>query len=203
MHRYGHDYDDDRNFLERAGERVREWFGRDRDYDRDYGFRGQGMDRDPGMSRWGGRGWNEPEGRWSGGYRGTGGYGRTEWGGGGYGGYDRDFGGREWSGGYRGGGMEHGRGGGWEHERGSGRDREEWNRGRMRGGMTMGGGMRGGMQGGGRGMPADRDLHDYGSSLGGDVNYGTERYRSASGGGVPCGGYFRGYGVGTRHDYDW
>jgi hypothetical protein len=30
-------------------------------------------------------------------------------------------------------------------------------------------------------------------------NYGIERFRSASGGGVPSGQYFRGYGVGSGY----
>ncbi|MBW3570445.1 MAG: hypothetical protein KY467_05005 [Gemmatimonadetes bacterium] len=92
----------------------------------------------------------------------------------------------------------------------------DWNR--------MGGGMRSrGMQGGmDRGMDRDTggdwDRGGYGGAgmLGGDAdvgdvsggmignygaygNYGIERFRSGSGGGVPSGQYYRGYGVGSGY----
>src|SRR3954462_10804294 len=44
---YGNDYDD-RNWIERAGDTVRGWFGSGRDYDQDYGWSG---DRGP-SGRW-------------------------------------------------------------------------------------------------------------------------------------------------------
>ncbi|HET7230329.1 MAG TPA: hypothetical protein VFJ16_10020, partial [Longimicrobium sp.] len=37
MRGYGRDYDNRGNWLDRAGETVRGWFGGGRDYDRDYG----------------------------------------------------------------------------------------------------------------------------------------------------------------------
>lgn len=68
-------------------------------------------------------------------------------------------------------------------------------------------GMRGGMDrgsGGGAGMPGgDADMGDVSGGMIGNYgaygNYGLERVRSTSGGGVPTGQYFRGYGVGSGY----
>ena len=65
MRGYGRDYDQGRNWVERAGDTVRGWFGGGRDYDRDFGWdggsaRGMHRDWDRGLSRGGYRmnNWN-------------------------------------------------------------------------------------------------------------------------------------------------
>lgn len=96
-------------------------------------------------------------------------------------------------GGMTGRGMQGGanRGMGWDTGRSGGYDREM-----HRGGMDRGYGGAG-MQGG------DADVGDASGGMIGNYgaygNYGLERFRSASGGGVPTGQYFRGYGVGSGY----
>ena len=97
------------------------------------------------------------------------------------------------------GGMNRGMQGGMD--RGWDEDRGDWNRG---GGMDRGqsGGMERG-QGGGGMLGRDASVGDVSGGMIGNYgaygNYGIERFRSASGGGVPSGQYFRGYGVGSGY----
>lgn len=76
-------------------------------------------------------------------------------------------------------------------------DRGDWNRG---GGMDRG---MGGGQGGGGMLGRDGNVGDASGGMIGNYgaygNYGIERFRSASGGGVPSGQHFRGYGVGSGY----
>jgi hypothetical protein len=105
--------------------------------------------------------------------------------------------------------MEMNRGGGGMMDRGmmggTGRGmNRDWDAGRSGGydrGM-MGGGMGGGYGGAGM-MGRDADVGDASGGMIGNYgaygNYGMERFRSASGGGVPSGQHFRGYGVGSGY----
>lgn len=74
-------------------------------------------------------------------------------------------------------------------------DRGDWNRG-------AGGGM-GGNHGGAGMLGRDANVGDVSGGMIGNYgaygNYGIERFRSASGGGVPTGQYYRGYGVGSGY----
>jgi len=102
------------------------------------------------------------------------------------------------------GGMNRGMQGGMD--RGWDEPRDGWNRGHGagngRGGYDRGMGT-GGMGGGGGMMGRDADLGDADGGMMGNYgaygSYGIERFRSASGGGVPSGQYFRGYGVGSGY----
>ncbi len=88
------------------------------------------------------------------------------------------------------GGMNRGLDRDWESDRGG------MNRGYSGGGMDRG-------YGGGGMMGRDADLGDESGGTVGNYgaygSYGIERFRSASGGGVPSGQYFRGYGVGSGY----
>jgi hypothetical protein len=214
MRGYGRDYDD-RNWLGRAEDTVRGWFGGGRDYDRDYGW--SGADRNPPTRGDWSRGpdrarpgegyrtnnWNNQHANWDTVNR-AGSY------------YGMDYQDRPSS--YRATGT------GYDRDFGRG-----WERGRMQGGM--GHGMTGGPMRGrdmsDRGMP-DRGMHDrempdrgmrgssehdpwleyaadgsggYGGGTGwGDYNrggYGGVRWRNSTSGGVEPGRYFRGYGNGS------
>ena len=119
---------------------------------------------------------------------------------------DMNRGGGDWNrGGMMGGGMN----------RGWGSERDTWNRGAGRYGADYGGGMdrdRGGMMdrggmggsyGGGGMLSRDNSVGDVNGGMIGNYgaygNYGIERFRSASAGGVPSGQHFRGYGVGSGY----
>ena len=104
-------------------------------------------------------------------------------------------------------GMQGGMDRGWDEDRGG-----EWSRGGGMGGGGMdrggyGGGMGGGMDragyGGGGMLSRDNSVGDVNGGMIGNYgaygNYGIERFRSASGGGVPTGQHFRGYGVGSGY----
>src|SRR3712207_4308818 len=106
MRGYGRDYDD-RNWIERAGETVRGWFGGGRDYDRDYGDRDMGG-RDWSRGDWGTgmRGGTYDRGERNWGDRDSWGETRESWAGGGWG-NDVDYG-RGGSRGYTGGGGTYG-----------------------------------------------------------------------------------------------
>ncbi|HEX5871090.1 MAG TPA: hypothetical protein VFY65_11765 [Longimicrobium sp.] len=102
---------------------------------------------------------------------------------------DMNRGGGDWNrmgGGMTGRGMQADRSGGYD-------------RGMNRG---AGGGMGGGYGGAGM-MGRDADVGDVSGGMIGNYgaygNYGIERFRSASGGGVPSGQHFRGYGVGSGY----
>jgi hypothetical protein len=212
MRGYGHDYD--RNFIERAGDTVRGWFGggRDRDYDRDYGFDGgsaRGLHRD--WDRGGSAGRDHWETDWRG--LGGGGYRMNNWNnqratrdsvesavgrsGGGY--YGMDY---EDRGGWSSGRMRGSAWGGSDY----GRDYNPgWNRGMNRGGMMGHGGMNRGLQRGGGmrdawmgneygggGYNAGNDWGDYNRGA-----YGGDRFRSSRSGGVEPGRYYDGYGIGS------
>ncbi|HYR10155.1 MAG TPA: hypothetical protein VEQ60_20445 [Longimicrobium sp.] len=107
---------------------------------------------------------------------------------------DMNRGGGDWNrmgGGMMGRGMQGGMNRGMDADRSGGYDRG------MRGGMDRG-------YGGGAGMPGgDTDMGDASGGMIGNYgaygNYGIERFRSASGGGVPSGQHFRGYGVGSGY----
>ena len=218
MRGYGRDYND-RNWIDRAGETVRGWFGGGRDYDRDYGpgdlrewqhgrgmqgggmqggYTGGGQMQGGGMGGYRTNNWSNTRSSYDNVYR-AGGYynadydnagGRGSWNAG-QGGYDRDMGG----------------GGSWQPVRpgnsgyGGGMNRGGMQGDRMQGrGGMQGGGMqgRGGMQGGPWTQP------DYGGSGAGsdwgDYNqggYGGGLFRNSSSGGVEPGRYFRGYGNGS------
>lgn len=208
MRGYGRDYDD-RNWLGRAEDTVRGWFGGGREYgwsgaDRNPPTRGdwsRGPDRAPPGEGYRTNNWNNQHSNWdtvnrAGSYYGMGYQDRpTPYRPGP--GYDRDFGSES----------HHG-----------------WERGRMQGGM--GRGMTGGPMGGrdtrggsmpDRGMP-DRGMRgsgqrdpwmeyeaDGGGSYGGHTGwgdydrggYGGGRWRNSTSGGVEPGRYFRGYGNGS------
>jgi hypothetical protein len=202
MRGYGRDYED-RNFLERAGNTVRRWFGGS-DYDRDFG-RDRDWDRG-GMNRgYSGRSWSRGYDRDFGNQGGLGGGWRgRDWD------EDRDLGNRGWSG--------RGMGGGY-NGRGMGMDRDLDRGGLDRGGMMSRGGMNRGwsggmprMGGGSRGFTGDQgmwgrgygDSRDVGNEWG-DYNrsgYGGDAFRSTNAGGVEPGRHFRGYGHGSRHHYE-
>jgi hypothetical protein len=88
------------------------------------------------------------------------------------------------------GGMNRGMQGGTDRDRDD--DRGDWNRGGMDRGMG-GGGMLG--REGSMGDVSGGTIGNYGAY----GSYGLERFRSASGGGVSSGQYFRGYGVGSGY----
>jgi len=206
MRGYGRDYND-RNWMDRAGETVRGWFGGGRDYDREYGpgnlrewKHGSGhhgtMGGGMGGQMQGGyrqNNWNNMRSNYDRVYR-AGGYynadydaagGRGSWGAG-QGGYDRDFGG----------------GGHWRPVR-TIRPGNPGYGGGMGGGMgrgQQGGGMQGGNMGrdwmqneyGGGGYNAGNDWGDY--NRGG---WGGDLFRNSRSGGVEPGRHFRGYGHGS------
>ena len=194
MRGYGRDYDNRGNWLDRAGETVRGWFGGGRDYDRDYGpgdLRDwQHRDYNRGMSAGGMHG-----GGMAGGYR-TNNWSNTR-------GYDATF--RAGSGYY---GADYDRAGTWGGRSDYDRDMGAgWNRGRtLRGGgmgMNRGygaGGMnRGSMsrewmgnEYGGGGYNAGNDWGDYNQG-----GWGGDLYRRSNAGGVEPGRHFRGYGHGS------
>jgi hypothetical protein len=219
MRGYGRDYEH-RNWLDRAGETVRGWFGGDRDYDRDYGAGGRegwngwdggnvrsmhrewdrGMDRGRMMGGQGGDWDRETDWRGVGG----GGYRMNNWNNqhasreaverhlGGY--YGADY---EDRGGWPGGGTRHSRMGS-----DYGRDYGRWgqsNRGMSgRGGTgrgSWGGNTRDAWLGneyGGGGYNAGNDWGDYNrNGMGGD------RFRNSRSGGVEPGRYYDGYGIGS------
>jgi hypothetical protein len=95
------------------------------------------------------------------------------------------------------GGMNRGMQGGMD--RGWDGDRGDWNR----GGAPRSGRGYGADYGGGGMMGRDAGLGDAEGGMIGNYgaygSYGIERFRSASGGGVPTGQYFRGYGVGSGY----
>ena len=199
MRGYGRDYDQGRNWVERAGDTVRGWFGGGRDYDRDFGWdggsaRGMHRDWDRGLSRGGYRmnNWNNQHAtrdavERAGGYYGMD-YER---------GYDRGMHGSGWTRG------DYGRDyatGGWA--RGGLTRGVRTGRGRM--GMQQGssGGMRDtwlGHEYGGGGYNAGNDWGDY--NRGG---YGGQAFRDSRSGGVEPGRYFDGYGIGSSggHGYE-
>lgn len=85
-------------------------------------------------------------------------------------------------------------------------DRGDWNHGHEVGNGRRGydAGMgNGGMGGGGGMMGRDGSMGDASGGMIGNYgaygSYGIERFRSASGGGVPSGQHFRGYGVGSGY----
>jgi len=213
MRGYGRDYDD-RNWLDRAEDTVRGWFGGGRDYDRDYGWRGGDRDlqsrgdwsRGPDRARPGEgyrtNNWNNQHSNWDTVNR---------------------------AGSYSYYGMDYDRQDRDAYRAGAGYDRDfgrDWDRDRMQGGgmpRGMGDPMRGrGMSGGGpmrgRGMP-DRGMRGgqrdpwmteaeeggYGARPGtswGDYGRGGGyggggRFRNSTAGGVQPGRYFRGYGNGS------
>jgi hypothetical protein len=249
---YGRDYGN-RNFLDRAANTVRGWFGHRGGHGYDDGYRAGGM----------GRGWDEGRGGYremgdvNGGYRGWNGgmehgYGATNWTGrnadwnrgyepgwgrgggegyrtGGYqpqhgawdvdwddrtmpqGGMNRGMTGRM-SAGMMGTGDRYDRGytqnrpmyGGMQ--RGMSRYARDYDRDDYRGGdwNRSGGGMGTGGAGYGTGMLGrDADMGDVSGGMIGNYgaygNYGIERFRSGSGGGVPTGQYWTGYGVGSSY----
>jgi hypothetical protein len=99
------------------------------------------------------------------------------------------------------GGGDWNRSGGGMTGRGMDRDRDAGRSGGYDRGMA-GGGM-GGSYGGAGMLGRDADVGDVSGGMIGNYgaygNYGIERFRSASGGGVPSGQYFRGYGVGSGY----
>ena len=215
MRGYGRDYDDGgRNWIERAGETVRGWFGAGHDYDRDYGWDGgsaRGMHRDWDRGRMGGRGdWGRGETDWRGVGGGGGGYRMNNWNNqhatrdtveraaGGY--YGMDY---EDRGGYSGGSMRGSTWGGNDYGRDYGAS--GWGRGGTYRGPQCGmgrGGMSRGTSGGGmrdRWM-AEAEREDAGYGNWGDYNrgaYGGEAFRNNRSGGVEPGRYFSGYGHGS------
>jgi hypothetical protein len=107
---------------------------------------------------------------------------------------DTNRGGGDWNrmgGGMSGRGMQGGTGRDWDAGRSGGYDR----------GMTRGGMDRG--YGGPGMLGGDADVGDVSGGMIGNYgaygNYGLERFRSGSGGGVPSGQHFRGYGVGSGY----
>lgn len=216
MRGYGRDYED-RNWLDRAGETVRGWFGGAHDYDRDYGWGGsdrdsslrgdwsRGPDRVPQGGGYRTNNWNNQHASWdtvdrAGSYYGadyqdrSGGYGAGMGGSG----YDRDFG-RDWDRGRMMGGSQRGMGGRVEGRwvaGGNGMDRG------MSGGGMGRGGMSGGMRGSGQreGWTGGEYGGGYGAGGWGDYSgggYGGDRFRNSTSGGVAPGRYFRGYGNGS------
>src|SRR3954453_9051513 len=202
MRGYGRDYDD-RNWIDRAEDTVRGWFGGGRDYDRDYGW--SGSDRDRGDWSRGpdrvrpGEGyrtnnWNNQHANWdtvdrAGSYYGMDYQDRQTYRGGGSG-YDRDFGRERDRGRMQGGGMQRGMGGSMMGGRG----------------MTNGGMPERGMRGTGQGQGWTGS--EYGGGYGADNGTGWGDYSRGGGyggggvpnppsGGVQPGRYFRGYGNGS------
>lgn len=107
------------------------------------------------------------------------------------------------------GGMDRGYGGGGMMGRGmqggmnrGGMDRD-WDNDRSDRNRGAGGGMGGGSYGGAGMLGRDADVGDVSGGMIGNYgaygNYGLERFRSGSGGGVPSGQYYRGYGVGSGY----
>jgi hypothetical protein len=210
MRGYGRDYDD-RNWLDRAEDTVRGWFGGGRDYDRDYGWSGGGRDlsnrgdwsRGPDRARPGEgyrtNNWNNQHANWdtvdrAGSYYGMD-YDRQDRGErhvyrAGGSGYDRDFG-RDWDRDRMQGGTSRGMGGGQMGGRG----------------MTGGGMQDRGMRGGGQrdtwmmeaehGGYGDRPGTSWGDYSRGGGYGGGGRFRNSTSGGVEPGRYFRGYGNGS------
>jgi hypothetical protein len=217
MRGYGRDYDN-RNWVDRAEDTVRGWFGGGRDYDRDYGW--SGSDRDTYRGDWSrgpdrarpGEGyrtnnWNNQHANWDTVDR-AGSY------------YGMDYQDRQV---YRAAGDGYDRGTGYDrgagYDRDFGRDRMQggghrWMEGLMGGSMEPRGGTDRGMTGGGmdrgmygRGMP-DRPMRGTGRDTWTGTEYGGGYGASpgsfgASPGGYGRGGtyggggrYFRGYGVG-------
>jgi hypothetical protein len=206
MRGYGRDYDN-RNWIDRAGETVRGWFGGGHDYDRDYGWgaadrdtsmRGdwsRGPDRAPQGGEYRTNNWNNQHANWdtvsrAGSYYGmdyqdrSGGYGAGM----GDTGYDRDFG-RDWD-----------------------RGRMQGGTGRVEGRWVAGGGNgmnRGGMDRGMRGSGQREGWtgSEYGGGYAGGSGWGDynrgggygggDRFRNSTSGGVQPGRYFRGYGNGS------
>ncbi|MFL5386367.1 MAG: hypothetical protein ACJ8GN_27935 [Longimicrobiaceae bacterium] len=203
MRGYGRDYEH-RNWLDRAEDTVRGWFGGGRDYDRDYGWSG-GRDvphrdwlRGPDRARGEGyrtNNWNNQHANWgtvdrAGGYYGMDYEDREVYRVGGTG-YDRDLGRDR---GRMQGGMGREMGGGWMGGRGTS------------GGMRGRGMMRGTGQGDtwmgeeyGGGFGASGGWGDYGRGA-----YGGSAWRGSNAGGVEPGRYFRGYGNGSTggHGYE-
>lgn len=209
MRGYGRDYDD-RNWLDRAEDTVRGWFGGGREYDRDYGWSGAHRDptnrgdwsRGPDRARPGEgyrtNSWNNQHANWDTVNRAGSYYGMD------YDRQDRDV--------YRGSGYDR------DFERGWDRDRMQGDRPRGMGGRGMPGrgwmggrGMSGGMPDRGmRGGPRDRWMTEaeqggYGAGPGtswGDYSRGGGyggggAFRSSNAGGVQPGRYFTGYGNGA------
>ena len=189
--RYGHDYD--RNFLERAADTVRGWFG-GREYDHDFHPRGPGWRGDSGYRELGhpGRG-RVPRGYdrelhsgWRGdAYRTHRGYHPS------HGGWDVDWEHR---------GMSRG-GYGRDFDRGYRVDRHAWDE--PRGRMMRGRGpewSRGRGAGVGRGW-ADGlgDMERGTAGNWGDYRgHGMDNLRGANQGGVQPGAHYRGYGIGSH-----
>ena len=214
MRGYGRDFED-RNWLDRAGETVRGWFGGGNDYDRDYGWGGthrdssmrgdwsRGPDRAPQGGGYRTNNWNNQHSNWdtvnrAGSYYGMDYEDRSTGYRGGMGGsgYDRDFG-HDWDRGR----MQGGTGGRVEGRwiAGDGNSGTGMNR-----GMTGRGGMdRGGMRGSGQHdgwTGSEYGGGSYGAGSWGDYNgggYGGDRFRNSTSGGVSPGRYFRGYGNGS------
>jgi hypothetical protein len=203
MRGYGRDYDG-RNWVDRAEDTVRGWFGGARDYDRDYGWSGAERDlpyrgdwsRGPDRARPGEgyvtNSWNNQHAGWDTVRRAAPYYGMD------YddrpdrhlyragAGYDRDYGrdyGRErlqggshrWMGGLMGGSM---------------RDRAMPEH-------PMGGGGRDSRMGGEYGAYGDRAGTSWGDYNRGGGYGGGGRFRNSTSGGVEPGRYFRGYGNGS------
>lgn len=229
--RYGRDYgnNDNRSWLDRAGEKVGRWFGGDsHDYGRDYGYRGGGMQGGMGGGGMNARDWHpvrmhpgSDRVRYVERYdRDFGGGG--SWGGSGYGGYGYGGGGQMmdrggYDAGYRGGmggGMQGGMGGYGEGQRGTGTQRGFGNGGY--GGYGYGTsdrdlqdnsgwsnrGYAGGNRGGMQGA-SNVDDDDWGrgaTGAWGDYTSGS-MLRGSNSGGVPSGQHFRGYGHGSHQNY--
>lgn len=220
MRGYGRDYDD-RNWLDRAEDTVRGWFGGGRDYDRDYGWSGgdrdlqnrgdwsRGPDRAHPGEGYRTNNWNNQHANWdtvdrAGSYYGMDydrqGPDRQVYRAGGSG-YDRDFG-RDWDRDRMQGGTSRGMGGGSMGGRGmtGGSMGGGWMGGRgTSGGGTQDRGMRGGQR---ESWPGS----DYGGGYAGGSGWGDynrggygvgDRFRNSTAGGVQPGRYFRGYGNGS------
>jgi len=201
MRGYGRDYDNRGNWMDRAEETVRGWFGAANDYDREYGpgnlREWPHRDHSGGMMS-GGRmldgyhnnNWSNTRAGYDNVYR-AGGYYGADYDQGRMGGgnrYDRDMSGGDWQRGrtYRAGG-------------GMGGMNRGYAGGMNRGGMGGGNMDRGGMNRGGPGG----DYGASGNSAGnewGDYNrggWGGDLYRRSNSGGVEPGRHFRGYGHGS------
>ena len=204
MRGYGRDYDD-RNWLDRAEDTVRGWFGGGRDYDRDYGWSGSDRDttyrgdwsRGPDRARPGEgyrtNNWNNQHANWdtvdrAGSYYGMDYQDRQVYRAGS--GYDRDFdrgrdrmqgGSERWMGGLMGGSM---------------RGRGTTGRG-MQDRPMRGGGQRDTWMGGEYGGYGDRPGTGWGDYSRGGGYGGGGAFRSSNAGGVQPGRYFTGYGNGS------
>jgi hypothetical protein len=206
MRGYGRDYDNRGNWLNRAGETVRGWFGGGSDYDREYGpgSLGEWQHRDwnrgmQGGGMMGGRmldgqrnnNWSNTRAGYDTVYRAGGYYGADYDNTGMRGGYDRDMSTGYNRGRMQGGGMM----GGNRGYSGGGMGRGSMDRGGMdRGGMDRGGTSREwlGNEYGGGGYNAGNDWGDYNQG-----GWGGDLYRRSNQGGVEPGRHFRGYGHGS------